>query len=221
LAVNIGGHPALGRDELFSFHLNGLGDFQTPCNYSWSVAGKFPTYRDLRCPAQLICFVDKEEDEGKKIRVFGFDSQNRPLRSQENGEWVDGYLVPTIFGYAVPASDSPTVARITAIRKDLTAGCLRLSSYDNSSSTGTLLGVFEPDELVPCYRRIILHRSAEWVRLCYRRRTYELRSLNDRILLHSRPALLLACQAIKKYGESNLAEALGFEAQATRLLTEK
>jgi len=221
LAVNMGGRPALGRDELFSFHLNGPGDFGTPCTYTWENVGNFPTYRDIRCPTKLVAFLDRPEDSGKALRVYGFDEQNRPLRTEANGEWTDGYLVPTIYGYAIPEAGAPTISRITWIDKALMVGNVRLSSFDNSSSSGTLLGVFEPDEVRPQYRRIKLHRGCEWVRLCYRRRSLELRSRADRILLHSRPALLLAMRALKKYEEFQLGEAVGFEAQATRLLTER
>jgi hypothetical protein len=221
LAVNIGGRPALGRDELFSFHLNGPGDFSTGCKFTWSNVGNFPTYRDLRCPGKLVAFLDNVEDEGKSLRVYGFDEQNRPLRSKEGGVWRDGYLVPTLFTYALPDANAPTISRITWIEKALTVANVRLSTFDNSSTTGTLLGVFEPDETRPAYRRIKLNRCAEWVRLYYRRRSLELRSVNDRILLHSRPGLILAMQALKKYREFDIATAVALEAQATRLLTEK
>lgn len=221
LAVNIGGHPALGRDELFSFHLNGLGDFNTPCGYTWTNVGGFCTYRDIQCPARLIAFLDKEEDQGKELRVFGFDDQNRPLRTLVGNRWEDGYLVPTIFGYALPDSTAPYVSRITSIRKAITVGNVRLSSFDNSSSSGTLLGVFEHDETEPYYRRIRLHHSADWVRLYFRRRSLELRTQKDRIYLHSRPALMLAFHALKAYRQTDLAAGVQFEAQATRLLSER
>jgi len=221
IAVNIGGHPALGHDELFSFHLNGPGDFTKTCDFSWFNTGRFPTYRDIKCPGKLIAFLDSPEDAGKSIRVFGYDSQNRPLRTFRNGAWVDGYFVPTIFGYALPDAEAPDIARITAIVKDVTVANVRLSSFDNSTFTGTLLGVFEPDETIPLYRRIKIAPKCDWVRIAYRKATYELRSLNDRIFLHSRPALILAMHAVQKYREAALGDALQFEAQATRLLTEK
>jgi hypothetical protein len=221
LAVNIGGHPALGRDELFSFHLNGPGDFDTACNYTWTNVGGFPTYRDIQCPARLIAFLDNIEDQGKELRVFGFDHENRPLRTKVGERWEDGYLVPTIFGYALPDSTAPYISRITSIRKAVTVANIRLSSFDNSSSTGTLLGVFEHDETEPRYRRIRLHRNAEWVRIMYRRRSLDLRSRKDRILLHSRPALLLAMRALKSYSQTDIAAGVQFEAQATRLLSER
>lgn len=221
LSVNIGGRPALGHDELFSFHLNGPGDFNRTCNYSWFSNGRFPTYRDLKCPAKLVAFLDKSEDAGAKIRVMGYDSQDRVLRTQVNGVWQDGYYVPTIFGYALPDSGAPDIGRITAIIKDKTVGTIRLSSFDNSTSSGTLLGVYEPDEQIPQYSRISITPGSDWVRVCYRRRTLELISQNDRILLHSRPALLLAMHALKKYREADLGNAIQFEAQATRILMER
>jgi len=221
LGVNIGGHPALGHDEVFSFHLNGPGDFTTSCNFSWYNTGSFPTYRDLRCPSKLIAFLDNEEDSGKLLRVFGFDDQNRPLRTKVGDVWEDGLRVPTLFGYALPDPSAQTVGRITGIVKDRTVGNVRLSSFDNSTFTGTLLGVFEPDETVPSYRRIRINRGCDWIRLMYRKRSTKILSVNDRILLHSRTALILAMHAVKKYREYDLGAAMQFEAQATRLLTER
>lgn len=221
LGLNIGGHPAVGHDEVFSFHLNGPGDFKTSCGFSWSNRGTFPTYRDLKCPSKLIAFLDSEEDSGKLLRVFGYDEQNRPLRTLVGTTWEDGYRVPTIFGYALPDANAPTISRITGIVKDRTVANVRLSSFDNSTSTGTLLGVFEPDETKPSYRRLEIHRACEWVRLMYRKRSARIYSQNDRILLHSRPALILAMQALKKYREFDLGNAMQLEAQAVRLLTER
>ena len=222
LACNIGGRPALGHDQLFSFHLNGPGDFATSCGYTWDDSGLHPVYRDLKCPSKIVAFLDNAEDAGSTLRVFGYDDQQRPLRTKVGTEWQDGYLVPTIFGYAVPEVGAPTVSRITGIVKSVTAGSIRLSSFDNSTSTGTLLGVFEADETVPRYRRLRIHNTGcGWVRLCYRKRTARVRSVNDRILLHSRPALVLALHALKFYRDSDLANGNAYEANATRLLTER
>lgn len=222
MAVNIGGRPSLGRDELFSFHLNGPGDTWVPCqDYTWINSGGFPTYRDLKCPGKLIAFLDNSADNGAKVRVFGYDDQNRPLRTQVGNSWEDGYLVPTIFGYALPDQNAPVISRITDIVKDKTVANVRLSSFDNSSNSGTLLGIFEPDETKPRYRRIRINRDCEWVRICFRRRTLDINSTNDRIFLHSRLALVLAMRAVKKYDETDLGAALQFEANATRLLTER
>ena len=221
LACNIGGHPALAHDQLFSFHLNGPGDFKSRCDYSWDDSGLHPVYRDLRCPSQIVAFVENAEDDGASLRVFGYDNQNRPLRTKVAEVWQDGYIVPTIFGYAVPEVGAPTISRITGIVKSVTAGSIRLSSFDSSTSTGTLLGVFEPNETVPQYRRLRIHGGSGWIRICYRKRTARVRSVHDRILLHSRPALVLALHALKFYRDSDLANGNAYEANATRMLTER
>lgn len=223
LAVTIGGHPALGRDVLFSFHLNGPGEFRTCVRWAWQDGGSFPTYRDLRCPGQLIAFLDSQEDDGKEVRVFGYDSQNRPLRTKVGDVWRDGILIPTIFGYAVPALTDPIVGRITAITKERTVANIRLSTFDSSSTTGLLLGIFEPNETKPIYRRIRLDRAGKsgWVRIFYRKRSLEVFSIYDRILLHSRPALIMAMRALKFYDDGDAANGMLYETNATRLLTEK
>jgi hypothetical protein len=224
LALNMDGHPTIGRNPLHTFHLNGPGDFVTVWR-SWTDIGRFPTYRDLPCPGKLVAYLDSQEDEGKELRVFGHDDQNRPLRTQVGGVWSDGYLVPTVFGFALPDANAPTVSRISAIVKANTVGDVRLSSFDNSatvnSTTGTLLGIFEPNETKPMYRRIKLWRNACWVRICYRKSSYRLFSQYDRINMNSRLALVLAMRAVRFYDDTDISNATTYEAHAVRILTEK
>lgn len=221
LSVNICGRPAYGRDVLFEFHPNGPGSRDCGCNWTWSDQGTSPVYKELHCPSKLIAFLDDERDSGKILRVFGYDNQGRVLQTKVGDIVEPGLRVPMIFGYALPSSTDPIVSRITGIVKDITLGNVRLSSFDSSTSTGTLLGVFEPDEVKPEYRRIRISPAGSWVRIVYRKRTYEIRSLNDRILLHSRPALLLAMRAFKWYDDGDLANGNVYEANAVRLLTQK
>ncbi len=222
LGANICGRPARAVDQLFEFHINGPGlHCPSGCEATQTDQGNWPTYRDLRCPAKLIAFLDNSEDAGKLLRVFGFDDQNRPLRTKIGEDWEDGLRVPMIYGYALPASSDPVVSRITGVVKDVTVANVRLSSFDSSTSTGTLLGVYEPDETKPLYRRIKIHPCGPWMRIVYRKRTYEIRSIHDRILIHSRPAMLLAMRAFKWYDDGDLANGNAYEANAVRLLTQK
>lgn len=225
LAVNICGRPAMSKDILFSFHLNGPGDCGRSCSYSWADQGNWPTYKDLVCPSKLIAFLDSPEDAGKMLKVFGFDEFNRPLRTKIGDTWEDGLRVPTVYGYALPSSSDPYVSRITGIVKDLTVANVRLSSFDNSANmtggSGTLLGVYENWEVKPIYRRIKVNTCGGWIRMCYRKRSIELRSQNDRILLHSRPALLMAFRALRYYDDGDFSNGNQAEANATRLLTER
>jgi hypothetical protein len=218
LGVNIGGVPSLGHDQLFNFHLNGMGDCKQSCEFSWQDQGNFwPTYRDIEQPRKLVCYVQKPSDSGKSIIVHGFDNLGNVLRRQVNGVWMNGYQVPTIYGYAVPDAGAPLVARVTAVIKDFTDGSLRLSTVDNSGLNGVLLGVYEPDERYPQYRRIKLARQCNWVRIAYRKINPILRSRFDHIMLRSRLGFLMALRACHFYHEADLANAHAYEADAIRL----
>jgi hypothetical protein len=220
LGVNIAGHPALGYGTLFNFHLNGPGDHpgRTACDWSWQDQGDWHvTYRDLITPAKLIAFLQTAEDNGKELVVYGYDSAGNVLRRQENGTWMNGYRVPTIFGVAIPDVNAPTIARITGVFKSPTVGSVRLASIDSSGTTGVNLAVYEPDETLPQYRRIRINRSCHWVRVAYRKSNPTFHSRFDHIPLRSRVGFLLGMQARKHYSDQQIGDAHAFEADAVRL----
>lgn len=220
LAVNIDGCPALGFDQLFNFHLNGPGDNRREggCEKSWQDLGaNYSTYRDLLTPAKLVAFLQRPEDAGKTLIVYGFDSNNQVLRREENGVWLNGYRVPTIYGLAIPDDTAPFISRITGVFKDPTAGSVRLATTDSSGATGVNLAVYEPDETVPQYRRIKLNRCAKWVRIAYMRANPLFTSRFDHVPLRSRMAFLLGMQARKHYSDQQTGDAHAFEADAARL----
>jgi hypothetical protein len=220
LGVNIGGVPTLGRNQLFNFHLNGQGDCRENVPYSFQDKGWFATYRDILTPSKLIAFVDKEEDAGIELRVYGYDTNGGVVRQKVGSTWQDGWIVPTIYGYAIPDSGMPEFARITRVRKANTAGMVRLSTLDSSGTSGVVIGIYEPDEVEPWYRRIKLGKSATWIRLAYRKANPTILSKYDRIPLRSRTAVLLALKSLKFYREEDLASAHAFEVDALRLESE-
>lgn len=218
LAVNIEGRPSLGFGQLFNFHLNGPGDKNSSCDFSWQDQGDWhSTYRDLVVPAQLVAYLQNPTDNGKQLIVYGYDDKGQLLRREENGQWLNGYRVPTIYGVALPDSQGPTIARITGVFKELTVGSIRLSTLDGSGLTGVLLAVYEPDETLPQYRRIKINRSCRWVRVAYRKSNPTFHSRFDHIPLRSRVGFLLGMQARKHYSDQQLADAHGYEADAARL----
>jgi hypothetical protein len=218
LGVNIGGQPTLGKAALFEFHLNGPGSCRTVCDWSWMDQGKHHcTYRDLIVPAKLIAYLATSDDDNCEFVVFGYDDKGQMLRRNEGGVWKNGYRVPTVYGYAIPDADAPTVARITGIYKARTVGNVRLSTVDDSGITGTLLGIYEPDETTPQFRRIKLNRCCNWVRIAYMKTNPTFFSKEDHVPLRSRLALLLAVQARKHYNERLYDLAHSCEADAARL----
>lgn len=221
LAVNIGGRPTLGHSQLFSFHLNGPGDCKADCGWGWQDQGNFNvTYKDLITPSKLIAYTQNPLDNGKQLIVYGYDTAGNVLRRQEGSNFINGYQVPMIYGYAIPDVGAPEVARITGLYKEPTVGSVRLSTIDDSGTTGTLLSVMEPDETLPQYRRIQLNRACEWVRIAYRKTDPVFHSRWDHIPLQSRLAFLLAFQARKMYADLQIGEAHSFEADAARMEVE-
>jgi hypothetical protein len=165
----------------------------------------------------LVAYLQTPNDNGKTLTVFGYDKDGNVLRRLEQGQWLNGYRVPMIYGVAVPDILAPTVARITGLFKEPTVGSVRLSTIDDSGPTGMLLSVLEPDETLPQYRRIQLNKSCNWARIAYRKNDPTFNSLYDHIPLKSRVAFLLAVQARKMYSDLQIAEAHSFEADAARL----
>lgn len=213
LAVNIGGHPTLGYGTLFNFHLNGMGDCRRRCDWSWQDQGAWHfTYRDIVTPGRLVAQLQLPDDNNKELIIYGYDNQGQKLRRLKDNVWIDGYQVPTIYGVAVPDVEAPTIARITGIFKQRTAGSIKLAMEDN-----TLLGVYEPDEEIPQFRRIKINRSSTWVRIAYMRKNPIFTSLFDHVPLRSRVGFLLGLQARKFYHAGDIASAQQFELNAARL----
>jgi len=219
IGVNIGGQPVLGYHQLFEFHLNGPGSCRTVCEWKWQdQGGGHPTYRELVRPSKIVAHLQSVEDNGKKVIVYGYDDAGHVLRRQENGCWIDGYRVPTMYGLAVPDTEAPTIARITGVFKEPTVAEISLATTDSSGSTGTLLTVMEPDETLPQYRRIQLNRSCNWARIAFLRINPKVKSRWDHIPLRSPLALLMALQARRCYKDvTRIAEAHSYEADALRL----
>lgn len=218
LAVNICGCPTLQKSWLFNMHLNGPGDKCGKCEFSFlDQLDNHSTYRDLVCPSKLVAYTSDPADNGSEFLVHGFDDKGNKLRHSVSGEYRDGLLIPTIFGYAIPQADQPTTAKISGITKAITRGSIRLSTIDDSGQTGTLLGVYDPDERWPQYRRIKLNRCAPVFTVAFRMTNPTITSRYDRIPLKSRLAYLFAAHSLNRYRDLDIGLAHQFEADAARL----
>jgi hypothetical protein len=221
IGVNIGGRPALGYGQLFNHHQNGPGDCRQSCEFSWQDMGAYyVTFRDILTPAQLVVYTATPEDNNKQFIVYGYDSNGNVLRRQVAGVWQNGLAIPTIYGAAIPEENAPLVARITGLYKEPSVGSMRLSTIDDSGATGVLLGIYEPDQTTPQFRRLQLNRACNWARVSYLKPSPLFTSRYDHIPLMSRRGFLLAVQAVKLYTEQQLGDAHQFEADAARLEVE-
>jgi len=221
IAVNMNKNPALGRDELFQFHLNGPGQCGQAIRYEYTDLGDACTYRELACPFQLHAYCVESADVGKSLRVFGYDQGQNWVRTEISaGVFVDGYLVPVTLQIGVNDADAPFFTRITKITKDLTEGPIKLVTVDEDEEV--LLGVYQPYETIPRYRRIQLSHCVSQVRIKFRRRTVVPRSRYDLLPLHSNQAVIMMLRAMKAYDTpGGFAEGEAFEATAVRWLSEE
>ncbi len=220
LAVNNGGFPTLLRDQWFQFHANGTG---TTCYIPWNYtdeAGPVVTFKDPSAPVKLVAEVENALDSNKELRVFGWDENGKRIYTEgANGILEDGFLVPTVYGFAVPNPSAPDIARIDRIQKALTNGFVRLIAVDSATlATHTLVGYYQPWETDPRYRRVRVSNRT-WIRIKYRRKDLEVRSSSDWINIENREALLMLLKAVKFRLDNQIDQAKGFEIEGIRLLS--
>lgn len=217
LAINIGGVPGNFRTKWYEFHLNGPGTdcCSCRCQTGSEDLGFLPTFRRLNGTANLVFSSLNSQDVGGIVTVYGYDDAGLKLvhTDPSTGATVDGIL------YSIQASaavfDSRNVKQITNIVKPVTKGFVTLTGSDDEDPLGVVLGIYEPDETIPQYRRISFSGSCgvsdcgcqacgdeegvntTWVRMRFRRRTFTLSRQTDLIFLHSPIAIKTAVQAVR------------------------
>ncbi len=219
LSVNQGGFPTLMRDEWFRYHVNGPGDeCWQPWNYT-DFLGRVCTYKDPSAAVALIAQVESPKDSGKELRVFGWDENNtRIYTPNANGDMQDGFLVPTVYGFSQPNPEAPLVVRIDRIQKAVTSGFVRLIAVNLDGTPNTQIGYYRPEETNPSYARIRV-ADRNWIKIKYRRRSFDIRSESDWVNVDNREALVLAVKAVQARRRNALQLASQLEAEASRILT--
>jgi len=97
-------------------------------------------------------YIDNANDASKKILIQGFD---------ENGNWIltnngatQGEEVTLA---ASPVTTTNFFSSITGIQKEETLGNVRIYEYDTDLTTQRALGIYEPTETLPSYRRSFIN----------------------------------------------------------------
>lgn len=223
LAVNNGGSPTVLRDQWYQYHINGSGtECGPPCGYT-NELGSVVTFKDPSEPVKVVAEVENTLDSNTgTLRVFGWDENGKRIYTLgASGILEDGFLVPLIYGFAAPNPDAPAIGRIDRIQKTATNGFIKLFAVDSTTlATHTLIGYYQPWELVPSYRRIRVP-DASWVRIKYRRKDLEVRATTDWINIENRQALLLLLKSVKFSLDNQIDHARKFEEEAQRLLSKE
>lgn len=219
LGINVHGHPTLLQDQWFQYHINGPGNEGCmPCSPNSYELGQFCTFRDPSQACYLIAEVTSAADNNKALRVYATDVDGKKIfTAGPDGTMQEGFLVPTIFGFAQRNPDVPPLLNIYRISKEDTKDFVRLIAVNSSDGVSqTLIGYYEPTENLPQYRRIKV-QSKTSVRIKYKKADLEIRSQRDFINIDNRQALLLACRSVKYSSVDKWDQARAAEAEAVRI----
>lgn len=218
LAVNQGGMSTLIRDEWFQYHINGTGSSAYADWRYTDYLGNVSVFRDPSGPVKIVAEVENARDSQKKIRVFGWDVNGKRIYTPNaSGDLEDGFLVPAIYGFAQPNPNAPEIARIDRVQKEVTNGFIRLLAVNSDGSPHTLLGYYQPNETNPSYARIRVS-DRNWVRMKYKKKNFEVRSINDWININNREVILLATKAVNLRRKGQYDAARTAEEEAVRIL---
>jgi hypothetical protein len=221
LGVDICGNPTLLQDQWFAYHINGPGaNACGPCGVITEM-GQVCTFKDPSQPAYLLAEVSSAADNNKKLRVFATEASTgrKIFTPGPDGKLYEGFLVPTIFGFAQRNPNVPPLGTIYRVSKETTKDFVKLYAVNSSDGVSqTLIGDYEPDETLPQYRRIrVPNKAATLVK--YKKADLEIRSQRDFINCDNRQALLLACRSVKFSSTDKYDQARAAEAEAVRLIT--
>lgn len=219
LAINQAGYPTLLRDQWFQYHVNGPGNSEcVPWGYSDVLGNNYCTYKDPSAPVQLVAQVESQVDSNTPLRVFGWDVNGKRIYTLNNaGLLQDGMLVPTVFGFSEPNPQAPLIARFDRVQKAVTNGYVNLLAINADGTPHTTLGHYAPFETAPNYVRIRVP-DRNWLRIRYRKKDFEVRSVNDWINVENREALILAVKAVHQRRKNNTDLGKTLESEASRIL---
>lgn len=226
--------PGMLRNRWYEFNSQGPGIIKHDQNWFTTMIDKDPVvaFDEISNNSSLKRIqvtADVTEAAGLKILLQGYDQNANWIRTLVGGVWIDGEQV-TISTTAQLTTNYFTT--LTGVQKPVTNGPVRLAEY--TTTVIKQLAYYESDEQVPIYRKSFLPGmenmtgcddssdcESKSVTVIAKLRHIDVRGDNDWLLLGNRSAIRLMAQAILKEKRNLLAEAAGYEAQATRLLQEE
>lgn len=226
-AVAICGQPMDIRGAWFKFLGSGPGEYYAcddqcgtlrgGCGQQFSQkAGDFCTYRDIiGTDKRIKVYADVAEDADAVITLMGYDENGQWIRTQVDGEWIDGEQVA--INSAAPQTSTKFFTSLASVQKPETNGPVRLYEYDTTLLTQRDIAVYDPDETNPAYRRVEI-RGLPTSGCCGEGDCEEVKVTvmaklefipvardSDWLLIGNLPALKDELQSVMKY-ENNLAE---------------
>lgn len=231
-AVSVCDQPLTIRNHWFEFMESGpgpQGDGECGgCGCSLQLFDRPPAvgFADLAGTNKKIrVYADVAEDADAKILLQGYDENNNWIRTQVDGEWVDGEYVTISTTVQV---STKFFSALTGVQKPITNGTVRLFEYDTDLTTQRAIAIYEPDETVPWYRRSLINGlsnmsgdsecETKTVIVMAKLDFIPLKNDTDFLIISSLPALKDMCQSVRK-AENNLdSESASWQVRAIRKL---
>lgn len=174
--------------------------------------------------------VDEKVDGVRpSIVIQGYDANNKWIRSQVNGEWIDGVSVE-INGDTSPfyVDSSQTITEVTAISKPVTNGQVYLYASPTMGGTPTHIGTYAPKDTQPFYRRYKIpcfnpvnslgDDCPLHVLVRARKKYVPITQDGDYLIISNLPAMKLMVQAVYFAESGNLDQYLAYKQRAVEIL---
>lgn len=141
------------RGPWFEFSTNGWAVGDAVAGSGLQDAGDgFTCFRDLPDTSYLRVKTDQNETDGIKMQFRGLDENQQPIYSGTGAAVIEG--VELDIGAASTTTTSQKFSAIPSlIKKPVTFGPIRLYAVSVADATETLIGIYDPGETAPCFRR--------------------------------------------------------------------
>ena len=182
--------------------------------------GTVCAYRDMsgELDSYIRVYAGDLSDVGRTITLQGYDQNGAWIRTQVNGVWIDGEMLTQTASYV---QSTKKFTALVGVQRQTTNTVSRLYEYNVTSAAETDIAVYDPDEILPEYRRSFLTNwcsETPAVTVMAKLRHIPVSSAYDYVIPPSADAIKLMAQAIRASDNNLLSESLGYEAKAIELL---
>lgn len=199
LKVNIDGTPSFSRDRLYEFTLNGPGSDAERVDFTWEQRGvvpilvPFPT--NTAVPLVKVYATGNDRDSAKTLTVVGRNAA---------GEELSPYVL-NING----AESLFAFSDIVRVNKEATLSDVSLYTKWVTGAPGAgdaLLATYKAGDTEPQFRQIRVSKTGGTAYILFKRKNFNVTSLNDFVPIKSKRALLEMIKALRKYDGKEMEE---------------
>lgn len=212
-------HPGYLRNEWYEFLEWGPGVMQDTSIMTDTMIdrGSACAFDDVRgSDKKLQIYADVAEAATAEVILRFYDENGNYVRTQPAGSWINGELLVPVVGTYVTTTNFCAAGGLVEVIKTATNGTIRLYEYDTVNLTRKALGYYQPDELVPNYRRSTIPGlslcagdgdcTTSQVTVMAKLRHIDLADDDDVLLIEHIEAMKLACQAVDKEDKGLISE---------------